>query len=124
MEQPIGSFAGDHILHTNGAVDHAPAATQSTQKTPADNYEKAKRLAIEAERAGIDLLEFIEANAPELSPAAEQCAEWDRERNERDRLARRGYDNDCTAPSHKECLQRTRKDCRCLHGQMGSDRSF
>ena len=57
--------------------------------------------------------DLIVPPAPTREPP--DYARLDQERNERDRAAHRGYDYDCTAPSHREYLARAGKDCPCLH---------
>jgi hypothetical protein len=54
---------------------------------------------------------------PKENPATEieRVARLDQERNERDRLAGRGYDYDCTAPGHNDYLRRTGAPCACLN---------
>lgn len=47
------------------------------------------------------------ARLPEPEDATPRCARLDAERNEADRIAKRGYDFDVTAPSHNEYIGRT-----------------
>lgn len=47
------------------------------------------------------------ARLPEPEDATSRIARLDAERNEADRIAKRGYDHDATAPSHNEYIGRT-----------------
>lgn len=52
-----------------------------------------------------------------FSPDAAETARYaalDAERNERDRRIGRGYDRDCSAPGHRDYLERTATPCACL----------
>jgi hypothetical protein len=63
------------------------------------------------------LAETIRANKPALLAylrEIDRIAQLDAKRQERDRIAERGYDFDCDAPSHRDYLKRTGQSCTCL----------
>jgi hypothetical protein len=63
------------------------------------------------------LAETIRANKPALLShlrETDRIAQLDDKRRERDRIAKRGYDFDCLAPSHRDYLKRVGQFCSCL----------
>ena len=69
-------------------------------------------------------LAVIEPNSVNKNPnetPEQRCARLDRARTARDHARRRGYDFDCTAPSHAEYLERIGKtDCVGQRRDKGS----